>query len=71
LELRASSQVLAWADKKNLYRPYRLRGLMLAFEEADPSPYADKLKPLVEHRDERVKQGAARYLQVIRDGKRK
>ena len=44
---------------------------MLAFEEADLSPYADKLKPLVEDRDERVKQGAARYLQVIRDGKRK
>ncbi len=67
----AAEMEKTWADKKNLYRPYRLRGLMLAFEEADPSPYADKLKPLVEHRDERVKQGAARYLQVIKDGKRK
>lgn len=56
-----------WADKKNIYRPYRLRGLMLALEEADPTPYAEKLKPLVDHRDERVKQGAARYLQAIRE----
>lgn len=54
-----------WDDKKNIYRPLRLRGLMLAFEETDPTPYAEQLKPLVEHRDERVKQGAARYLQAI------
>lgn len=54
-----------WDDKKNLYNPLRLRGLMLALEEADPTPYAEQLKPLVEHRDERVKQGAARYLQQI------
>ena len=53
-----------WADKKNIY-PHRLRGLMLAFEESDPSPYAKQLKPLVDHRDERVKQPAARFLQRI------
>ena len=57
-----------WADKKNIY-PHRLRGLMLAFEEADPTPYADQLKPLVEHRDERVKQAAARFLQAIKDAR--
>lgn len=56
-----------WADKKNLY-PHRLRGLMLAFEEWDPSPYADLLKPLVDHRDERVKQAAARYLKAMETG---
>jgi hypothetical protein len=55
-----------WEDKKNIYRPLRLRGLMLALEEVDPAPYAQQLKPLVDHRDERVKQGAARYLQAIR-----
>ena len=62
-----------WADKKNIY-PHRLRGLMLAFEEMDPTPYEEQLKPLVNHRDERVKQGAARYLQAIaeaRAGKQK
>ncbi len=58
-----------WADKKNIYRPLRLRGLMLAFEEVDPTPYAQQLKPLVDHRDERVKQGAARYLQAISDAR--
>ena len=57
-----------WADAKNIYRPYRLRGLMLAFEEADPTPYEKELKPLVEHRDERTKQGAARYLGQIKGG---
>ena len=56
-----------WADRKNLY-PHRLRGLMLAFEEVDPTPYADQLKPLVEHRDERTKQPAARFLEAIRNG---
>ena len=61
----AAEMEKTWADKKNIYRPLRLRGLMLAFEEADPTPYAKELKPLVEHRDERVKQGAARYLQQI------
>ena len=61
----AAEMEKTWADKKNIYRPLRLRGLMLAFEEADPTPYAQQLKPLVEHRDERVKQGAARYLQQI------
>ncbi|MEM7013928.1 MAG: hypothetical protein AAF585_20905, partial [Verrucomicrobiota bacterium] len=57
-----------WEDKKNIY-PHRLRGLMLAFEEVDPSPFADELKPLVDHRDERVKQAAARYLAAMKDGK--
>ena len=56
-----------WADKKNIY-PHRLRGLMLAFEEVDPTPYANQLKPLVEHRDERTKQPAARYLEAIKKG---
>ena len=42
---------------------------MLAFEEVDPSPYAEMLKPLVEHRDERVKQGAERYLKAINDAR--
>ncbi len=60
-----------WKDAKNIYRPYRLRGLMLAFEEVDPTPYAKQLKPLVEHRDERVKQGAARYLQAISEARQK
>ena len=57
------------ADKKNIY-PHRLRGLMLAFEEVDPTPYAAQLKPLVDHRDERTKQGAARYLQAISDSRK-
>ena len=61
----ASELEKTWADKKNIY-PHRLRGLMLAFEEMDPTPYAEQLKPLVEHRDERVKQGAARYLAAIK-----
>ena len=56
-----------WADKKNIY-PHRLRGLMLAFEEVDPTPYAEQLKPLVEHRDERTKQPAARFLEAIKNG---
>ena len=41
---------------------------MLAFTEVDPTPYAEQLKQLVDHRDERTKQGAARYLQAIKDG---
>ncbi len=53
-----------WEDKKNLY-PHRLRGLMLAFEEIDPTPYAEQLKPLVDHRDERTKQPAVRFLKAI------
>ena len=57
-----------WADRKNIY-PHRLRGLMLAFEEVDPAPYADRLKPLLEHRDERVKQPAARFLEAIKDAR--
>ena len=40
---------------------------MLAIEELDPTPYAKQLKPLVEHRDERVKQGAARFLKAIKE----
>ena len=56
-----------WADKKNIY-PHRLRGLMLAFEEVDPTPYADQLKPLVDHRDERTKQPAIRFLNAIKAG---
>ncbi|MAT49562.1 MAG: hypothetical protein CMK32_00040, partial [Porticoccaceae bacterium] len=56
-----------WADKKNIY-PHRLRGLMLAFEESDPTPYVEQLKPLVEHRDERTKQPAARFLEAIKNG---
>lgn len=63
-EAAAAELEKTWADKKNIY-PHRLRGLMLAFEEADPSPYENQLKPLVDHRDERVKQAAARYLEAI------
>ena len=57
-----------WADQKNIY-PHRLRGLMLAFTEVDPTPYERQLKPLVDHRDERTKQGAAKYLQAINDAR--
>ena len=56
-----------WEDKKNIY-PHRLRGLMLALEEADPTPFAKQLKPLVDHRDERTKQPAARFLKAIEEG---
>ncbi|HAD60239.1 MAG TPA: hypothetical protein DCG12_13425 [Planctomycetaceae bacterium] len=58
-----------WKDQKNIY-PHRLRGLMLAFEEVDPTPYEQQLKPLVNHRDERTKQGAARYLKAIAEGQK-
>ena len=47
-----------WADKKNIY-PHRLRGLMLAFGEVDPTSCTQQLKPLVDHRDESTKQDAA------------
>ena len=57
-----------WDEAKKIY-PHRLRGLMLAFEEIDPTPYAENLRPLVDHRDERTKQGAARFLKLI-DAKR-
>jgi len=40
---------------------------MLAIEELDPTPYAKQLKPLIEHWDERVKQGAARFLKAIKE----
>ena len=63
----AAEMKKTWDDKKNIY-PHRLRGLMLAFTEADPTPYEKELKPLVEHRDERTKQGAARYLEAIKNG---
>ncbi len=53
-----------WEDGKNIY-PHRLRGLMLAFEEVDPTPYAEQLKPLVDHRDERTKQPAVRFLKAM------
>ncbi|MEM7391050.1 MAG: hypothetical protein AAF492_01780, partial [Verrucomicrobiota bacterium] len=57
-----------WEDRKNIY-PHRLRGLMLAFDEMDLdlTPYAKQLKPLVDHRDERTKQPAARFLQAIKE----
>ncbi|MEM7231779.1 MAG: HEAT repeat domain-containing protein [Planctomycetota bacterium] len=59
-----------WKERAKIY-PHRLRGLMLAFEEVDPTPYAKQLKPLVDHRDERTKQGAARYLQRISKAQKK
>ena len=65
-EAVAAEMEKTWADQKNLY-PHRLRGLVLAFEEVDPSPYAERFAPLVDHRDERVKQAAARYLKAIHD----
>jgi hypothetical protein len=53
-----------WADTKPLRSP-RLRGLMLALEEMDPAAYVEKLKPLVEHKDEHVKQASERFLKAI------
>ena len=58
-----------WKDRVNIY-PHRLRGLILAFEEMDPTPFENQLKPLVEHRDERTKQGAARYLAAISEARK-
>jgi hypothetical protein len=51
----------SWKDKI----PDRLRGLMMALDEMDPTPYADRFAPLVDHRDEHVKQRAARFLKAI------
>jgi glucose/arabinose dehydrogenase len=54
-----------WSSPKGLHRALRLRGLILAFEEIDPAPYAERLKPLVDYMDEHVKQGSARILKAI------
>lgn len=54
--------------------PDRLRGVMMALDDMDPTPYADRFAPLVDHRDEQVKQRAAKFLKAIgeaRDGQRK
>ncbi len=52
----------SWQDKI----PDRLRGLMMALDDMDPTPYADRFVPLVDHRDEHVKQRAMRFLKAIR-----
>ena len=51
----------SWQDKI----PDRLRGLMMALDEKDPRPYAERIRPLVEHRDEHVKQRAMRFLKAM------
>ena len=53
-----------WDEQKKIY-PHRLRGLMLALERSNPAPYLQQLQPLIDHRDERVKQPAARLLRQL------
>ena len=51
----------SWQDKIR----DRLRGLMMALDEKDPRPYVERMRPLVDHRDEAVKQRAMRFLKAM------
>lgn len=51
----------SWQDKIR----DRLRGLMMALDEKDPRPYVERIRPLVDHRDEAVKQRAMRFLKAM------